>query len=433
MKKLIRELLTIMHLGVLNKYALEVYRLMAGCSVVSLKIPFTFFYLVPLKAASAYKAKINEGGVGHILPIETELPETALLNWKPLEDRALVKKTALDYRTEISSNQYAQAYRNKWQGKLSVSSGRTFWRLETMRQIRRANPDIFKGKVMEVGAGTGIVSATLSNFDEIDEVFCLDYDEYTVENLMPLVEYALDADASKITRVVGSYNKMECADASFDAVVAVGAMHHSEDLLATMSECYRVLKPGGHFIISDYALANNTSQPEYSMLINKPISDAEAEKYEASGSYEGVRTNKSISEHARPLFIYQAAAFNAGFNVLTYVFDANKYNGQCMSRMYRRFKSILKANSFYKLSHDIKEHGYDAFGNVKSFVMSDEVHYPFYAKDAPSLLQLGLLGDKAGKPVYDNIVLILQKPLDNNEKLPFRYRNGKVFFFPTDS
>ena len=109
-----------------------------------------------------------------------------------------------------------------------------------MRQIRKANPDIFKGKVIEVGAGTGIVSSTLSNFSEIEQMHCLDYDEHTVENLMPLVQYSLGADTAKMTRIVGSYNNMEAADASYDTVVAVGAVifaiFHVTRLLEKLSQ-----------------------------------------------------------------------------------------------------------------------------------------------------------------------------------------------------
>lgn len=405
---------------------------MTNSKTTYLKVPFVNFLLISQSNSKLFKDKINENSSAHSFPPKNKLPKTPLFNWKPLKDQTRIIASALDYRSEISANQYTLAYRNKWLGKVAISNGRSFWRLETMRQIRRANPNIFKGTVIEVGAGTGIVSSTISKFPEIKEMYCLDYDEYTVENLMPLVQYSLDADFNKIKRVIGSYNKMSFPDQEVNTVVAVGAMHHSEDLDATLRECYRILKPGGYFIISDYALTNSLSQDEYSMLANKPISESEAEKYQSTNSLENVKTNKSISEHARPLFIYQAAAFNAGFTVSTHVFDATLNNGGYFARIIRYVQSAKKSKTFFQKKINLREHGYDNFGNVHSFDMFTGVNYPFYARDKPSLFSLSLFGDKTGKPVYDNMVLILEKPVVKEKMLPFRYRNGNSFSLPVN-
>jgi ubiquinone/menaquinone biosynthesis C-methylase UbiE len=432
MKKVIKKLIKAMNLGVLGKYSIDVLNTMTNKKHMRLNIPFTSFSIVSYKASKTFTDHFNEGGEGYILPSKDELPITPLLNWKPLEDQSRIKETALDYRAEISSNLYAQAFRNKWAGKLSVSGGRAFWRLETMRQVRKSNPGIFNGKVIEIGAGTGIVSSTISQFPEVKELFCLDYEESTVINLMPLVQYSLEADYEKIKRVVGSYNQMQLSDEEIDTIVAVGAMHHSEDLDATLKECYRILKPGGHFIISEYAMTNNLSQEEYSMLMNCPISEKEAEKFVSTGSMDGVRTRKTISEHARPLFIYQAAAFNAGFSISTHIFDATKENGGYFSRISRYVKSARKKQHMFAKHKCNRENGYDHFGNVKSFEIADPINYPIYATNKPSLLKLALLGDQVSKPLYDNIVMIMEKPKNDIKSLPYRYNKGKVFSMPVN-
>lgn len=421
-KRQLKQLLSVLNLGLIETAYYRAYRELHGGSASGLAIPITGARIV----SKRYINDLNRDMESSI-PDKKDLPKTPVLNWKRQEDRTLVKQTALDYRAEISSNEYASAYRSPLRGRMSVARARTWWRLETMRQIRQANPDIFKGKVIEVGAGTGIVSSTLSNFPEVEQMHCLDYDEYTVENLMPLVQHSLDAATTKMTRIAGSYNNMEADDASYDAVVAVGAMHHSEDLAATFLECFRLLKPGGYFIVSDYALTNDMSQHEYSMLMNKPISDEEAQKYFDSGSLDGVCTNKSISEHMRPLFLYQAAAFNSGFNVNTYIFDATTQSGGHLKRIQRYRRTAALGDNLFQQGTAKREHGYDGFGNVRSYSMDSPVYYPVYASHKPPLPLLVALGDRAGKPVYDNVVMLLQKPLGNKETYRYRYKTGKVY------
>ena len=161
--------------------------------------------------------------------------------------------------------------------------------------------------------------------------------------------------------------------------------------------------------------------------MNKPISDEEAKKYTDAENLEDIRTNSSISEHARPLFVYQAAAFNAGFSVETYIFDATTISGGHSQRI-SRFKATQQlAGNFYSQYSQKREHGYDRFGNVRSFSMENPIFYPFYANHTPSLLSLSLLGDRSAKPVYDNVVLILSKPKGENDTYNFRYKNGEVY------
>ena len=42
------------------------------------------------------------------------------------------------------------------------------------------------------------------------------------------------------------------ADASFDIVYSFGVLHHTPDTQAAVDECYRVLKPGGEFVVMLY-------------------------------------------------------------------------------------------------------------------------------------------------------------------------------------
>lgn len=432
MKHLIKKILALFDLGTVKSIALKEYNYITNKSNIGLLIPFTKYVLVRKKVFIDFNKKINEGLTVDSLPSYSDLPKTPLLDWNPNKNDSGIVQSAQDYRHEIMGNKYTQSFRNKLVGNISVNHGRSYWRFNTMRQIRNSLPNVFKGKVIEIGAGTGLVSSQLSKFEEVDEIYSLDYDPYTVKKIMPLVQWALDAESNKIHRIIGSYNKMECDDNVFDTIVAVGAMHHSENLETTMSECFRVLKPGGRFIISDYALTGDLTQYEYSALMNKPLMETDAANLEKGEVSTGIKTNSSISEHGRPAYIYKAAAFKSGFNINSYIFDATLESGGRLTRIYRLFRETFNKNKFYNQCNDDRELGYDIYGNVKAFDMREKIYYPFYASDNPSLIKLILMGDLLVRPVYDNMVLVLEKPDIENIKVPYRYKGGDTFMLPVN-
>lgn len=429
-KKLIRLILNVFNVGIVNQDVLNIFNAAHSLDRKGIKVLLTPYSIVSQETEAEVKNKLSHSYILENIPDIKQLPKSILLNWKPDQDSKRTLQTALDYRAFISSNQYISWFGSKFAARVNVSGFRSYWRQETMRQLRIAYPNIFKGKVIELGGGTGLISCEISNFDETDTVYCLDYDDYTVENLMPLVQNSLSANVQKIKRVIGSYNTMDVDDGYFDAVVAVGAMHHSEDLDATMAESYRVLKPGGNFIISDYALTGSLNQEEYSVLTNLPLNECDAKQFEKTGETDGMQTNASISEHERPFYLYLAAAFNAGFNLTATFFDATKDNGGSLSRIWRRLRETFKTDCFYAEKPQERILGYDQYGNVRAFSLANEVRYPSYAKDAPSFIKLLLRRDDAGKPIYDNMVLKLQKPEKSEKRIVFQYPSGKKYHLP---
>ena len=376
-----------------------------------------------LKKISSKIASENEpNSIEH-----SRLQKSKKIHWN-LNDDATIRFSAQDFREVVLSPILNSYLCDKSNCISSISEGRSYWRVETMRLINDARPDLFLGTVLEVGAGTGIVSSMLSKLDSIDSVECSDYDEYSVDMVMPVYQWALNANIEKITRAVGSYNNIKSADNSYNAIVAVGALHHSENLLRTMRECFRVLKPGGSFVISDYALSNTLTQAEYNVMMDKPRDEQDAAKFEDTEVLDNIKTNRDISEHGRPICLYQSAAFQAGFDVDTYIFDANSNAGETGARLLRKMKAIK--NVYLEKSYVDRELGYDPFGNVKSFSMNNIVNYPYYASDVPTLIDLIINGDKAGKPVYDNMVLILKKPEIAGQKVAYRYSSGNMYRFP---
>ena len=102
----------------------------------------------------------------------------------------------------------------------------------------------FSGRVLELAAGSGWMSAEMSRIEEVTEVFTLDASETLLQEITPNIFRYLQAQEDKITRVVGDFHLLEFEDESFDLVTVDGGLHHAVSLDAVLAEVFRVLKPG---------------------------------------------------------------------------------------------------------------------------------------------------------------------------------------------
>lgn len=105
------------------------------------------------------------------------------------------------------------------------------------------NKDKLKGRVLDLGCGTGIFSRVLSCVDGVKEVVGLDISRESVVQ-------ARGKCNDKCRFVAGSATELPFPDASFDAVVAFGDIisHIHWGYMDAIREAGRVLKPGGYLI-----------------------------------------------------------------------------------------------------------------------------------------------------------------------------------------
>lgn len=305
----------------------------------------------------------------------------ATLEWSFEDDLKNIREGAIELRAKVTQNMYIRNYSTPDRARNMISNDGARWRISAINKIEFITGKKIFGKVIEIGAGTGYFSALLSKQAGPEVIYCLDYDRVSVDELMPLVFKNLDADTSKIKTVLGSYNAMKIADNYFDFVISLGAIHHSENLTATLQECYRVLQPGGFLVASEHCHPNSYS-------IENQTNDYEtylsAERVKVLYNDETLRVKaKDNSDHYYRLCEFEAHAYSAGFNVLPFVFDIN---GE-------------------KASDSI-------FINPQPFAgYSNRTFFPYFAKNLK-------------KPIFDNLLLILQKPGGN--AMYFRDTNFKA-------
>jgi len=109
------------------------------------------------------------------------------------------------------------------------------WRKQAAKKL---NP----GSVLDLGSGTGASYTDLINFD----VTALDPDE----QMLSLNNFE--------KKVVGKGEELPFNENSFDNVLCCFVWRNVDDTEKALSEVYRVLKPGGKFILLDMTRPKNT-------------------------------------------------------------------------------------------------------------------------------------------------------------------------------
>lgn len=110
------------------------------------------------------------------------------------------------------------------------------------------------GNLLDIGTGPGWLLAKLHEQSPALTIRGLDVSAAMVaEGQRNMAAVGL-GDAVEI--VEGAANRLPFGDASFDAVVSSGSMHHWKEPVAGLNETYRVLKPGSTALI--YDLVNDT-------------------------------------------------------------------------------------------------------------------------------------------------------------------------------
>lgn len=106
--------------------------------------------------------------------------------------------------------------------------------------------DIERGKVLDVGAGTGYLSLPLSKSHPV----------VAVDASLDMLKYAqriAKRHKSYIYPVVGMAEALPFKDDSFDAVVSSFALHHFSNLTTSLMGMARVLKTAGYLVLMDIA------------------------------------------------------------------------------------------------------------------------------------------------------------------------------------
>ena len=188
------------------------------------------------------------------------------------------------------------------------------FRYDCLRLVEKLIKKAYSGKIMEIGAGTGIYSCILSQYPRIEKIYTLDYSEVCIKELVPFIMSRFNLSESqknKIYRVVGSFDNIKIADNSLDFIISMGSLHHSEDREKTLRELFRVLKKGGYLIACERASNNNLTNKQLNENLNIEYSDEHKKLmgYEKESKY----TRRMNSEHEPLLAEWEYLTTKVGF------------------------------------------------------------------------------------------------------------------------
>lgn len=107
--------------------------------------------------------------------------------------------------------------------------------------------DFQLGKVLDVGCGTGVLLEQLLKVHggSANQFFGLDLSK-------KMLEIADSRLSEKATLVQGDAETLPFADCTFDTVLCCDSFHHYPNPQQAIIEFYRVIKPNGRLLISDY-------------------------------------------------------------------------------------------------------------------------------------------------------------------------------------
>ena len=153
--------------------------------------------------------------------------DTTSEEWKKLNEQFLKYHKSLTVYTLINSapiNNY-----------ISLESG-----VGTLKNV----------KVLDVGGGTGHCHSSFFQYPETIEYYLLDpnlrllHDQFI--RLYPKLSYL------EMGHILANAEYLPIKDGTFDVVLNLSAIDHLDDYKKFITEAYRVLKPGGKFLVSSH-------------------------------------------------------------------------------------------------------------------------------------------------------------------------------------
>jgi SAM-dependent methyltransferase len=105
------------------------------------------------------------------------------------------------------------------------------------------------GTLVELGAGTCWLGATLARRDEVERVIGIEFSQRRIVELAPIAMAYLDTRPEKIERVVADFYAHGLEDESADYVFMDAAFHHAADPVRLARVAFDLLRPGGVLVL----------------------------------------------------------------------------------------------------------------------------------------------------------------------------------------
>jgi SAM-dependent methyltransferase len=161
--------------------------------------------------------------------------------------------------------------------------------------------DLAGKDVLEVGSGRGGGASFVARYHRPARIMGVDFSPQAVELCRKR-----HAAVSNLSFMVGDAERLPFPDASFDAVINVESSHCYGHIDRFFSEVARVLRPGGHFLYTDFRADEDgpawskalAAQGDWELVDFEDITSAVADALQA----DDARKRKLIAEFIPPAF-----------------------------------------------------------------------------------------------------------------------------------
>jgi ubiquinone/menaquinone biosynthesis C-methylase UbiE len=135
-------------------------------------------------------------------------------------------------------------------------------------RLKKMGGSLAGAHVLEVGCGRGVgVEIALRQFGA-ERVDAFDLDPEMIE----LARRRLEPWGDRVRLWVGDVARIASPDATYDAVLDFGTIHHVPRWRDAVAEIHRVLKPGGR-LFAEEVLAPFIHHPVWRRLLDHPMED----------------------------------------------------------------------------------------------------------------------------------------------------------------
>lgn len=172
-----------------------------------------------------------------------------------------------------------------------------------------------EGTGLELGAGVGVLSAVaINHWPDVRQCYALEVVPKVIELLQPrAVRHIAGERANKVVGVLGSFDSMAVPDGFFDFCIEYASLHHSDDLVRTLRETARVLKPGAPLVAIDRAHHDGVSDEQLRFMLDVQYS---AEWKRRNGYADAPLSRAQNGEHEIRMKEWLAAFDATGFKVI---------------------------------------------------------------------------------------------------------------------
>jgi ubiquinone/menaquinone biosynthesis C-methylase UbiE len=177
--------------------------------------------------------------------------------------------------------------------------------------------------VMDLGCGSGWLTAYLSKIDSVSTIYALDSSKYYLYEMMPQIVKMMEGRQGKIVPIEGLFTPLLFQDGFLDAVVASATLHHSESLDVVLKEIRRCLKKNGLlFVLNEIP----SSWLGHILLIAKAVikifTNVLLRNYlpiSQSVSSSGYLYDPFLGDRDYPLWYWENAIESSGFSIIEQV------------------------------------------------------------------------------------------------------------------